>query len=536
METNYIPTSTSFKFPELKNKHKFLITQPDDKGFAQEQVDKLIQRIYMRRQLKLKPWEKHSYKNIYKSSGKSNHEILQNLKTKINSSSTINIEELTNNKYYKDYELKTINDSKEISKEIKLNSEIRRKFRQPSANIKAYTMETKEKCKTNMLEDVIKLEKEKMKKKLFEYERALQNEINNLDKDIYNFEQFTTNETIKKHQSNAYINSIESNRKKIYIKIKQLTQETSTLKDEIIRVLRRINDTKIYVNFIHKLFGGEPELSKIDLDNYNFMNLKENEIHSLTKMIENEMNKNDKQEDILLNSAEEDLIKNMDKLDIVFKVMEEKIMKTLAQKEKIRNEIISIKENGENEIEYLKQLIVKRDKEYEEILKEYKIEKNNVDSISFSSEKYNNFVRQLHMELFETAKNIPFKNRSDIDEYNVVDKIIKPTLKQITNKERKIDSLLIEMETLSNQDKDLFNKSVIKIKNENKIVKYYEEKNNRDIANSLRNSKILDKINKIIITGKHKYKLPVPLNIIKKRRNEKKELETEPIEYKMLYY
>ena len=153
-----------------------------------------------------------------------------------------------------------------------------------------------------------------------------------------------------------------------------------------------------------------------------------------------------------------------------------------------------------------------------------------------SSEKYNNFVRQLHVELFESSKNTIIKNKSDIDEYNVIDKIIKPTLKLITNKERKIDSLIIEMEKLSNEDKDLFNKSVIKIKNENKIVKYYEEKNNRDIANSLRNSKILDKINKVIITGKHKYKMPVPLSIIKKRRNEKKELETEPIEYKMLHY
>ena len=536
MQLNSISTSSSVKLPELKNRQKVLITEPDDMGFAKEQANKITRGIYLRRQLNLKPWEKDSFNNIYKSSGKSNHQILKYLKLRINSGKTLNINDLSNSNYYKDYEIKTINDSREISKEIKLNSEIRRKFRQPSANIKAYTIETKEQCKINMLADVIKLEKEKMKQKLLEYEKALQNENNILDKDISNFEKFTTNEALKRQQNNQYINYIELNRKKLMLKIKQLAQETSTLKIEIIKVLRRINDTKIYVNFIHKLFGGEPELAKIDLDNYNFSNLKENEINSLTQMIENEMNKNDKQENILVNSAEEDLIKNMDKLDIVFKVMEENIMKTLAQKEKIRNEIISIKENGENEIEYLKQLIEKREKEYEEFLKEYKVEKNTIDSISFSSEKYNNFVRQLHMELFESSKNTIIKNKNDIDEYNVIDKIIKPTLKLITNKERKIDSLIIEMEKLSNEDKDLFNKSVIKIKNENKIVKYYEEKNNRDIANSIKNTKILDKINKVIITGKHKYKMPVPLSIIKKRRNEKKELETEPIEYKMLHY
>ena len=304
MQLNSISTSSSVKLPELKNRQKVLITEPDDMGFAKEQANKITRGIYLRRQLNLKPWEKDSFNNIYKSSGKSNHQILKYLKLRINSGKTLNINDLSNSNYYKDYEIKTINDSREISKEIKLNSEIRRKFRQPSANIKAYTIETKEQCKINMLADVIKLEKEKMKQKLLEYEKALQNENNILDKDISNFEKFTTNEALKRQQNNQYINYIELNRKKLMLKIKQLAQETSTLKIEIIKVLRRINDTKIYVNFIHKLFGGEPELSKIDLDNYNFSNLKENEINSLTQMIENEMNKNDKQENILVNSAE----------------------------------------------------------------------------------------------------------------------------------------------------------------------------------------------------------------------------------------
>ena len=195
-----------------------------------------------------------------------------------------------------------------------------------------------------------------------------------------------------------------------------------------------------------------------------------------------------------------------------------------------------INENGENDIDYMKKIIEKREKEYQELLKEYETEKHNIELISFSSEKYNNFVRKLHIELFEAAKNTIIKNKDDIDEYNAIDKIIKPTLKELTTKEKNIDSLMIEMEKFSNQDKDLFNKSVIKVKNENKIVKYYEEKNNRDIANSLRNSKILEKINKIIITGKYKYKTPIPLNILKKRKNEGKELKTEPTEYKMLNY
>ena len=108
-------------------------------------------------------------------------------------------------------------------------------------------------------------------------------------------------------------------------------------------------------------------------------------------------------------------------------------------------------------------------------------------------------------------------------------------MKEITDKERKIDSLIIDMEKYSKQDKKLFNISVTKVKNENKILKYYEERNIREIANTKRNAKILDKINKILISRRHKYKNPIPLTI-KKRRNNIKELKTEPSDFKLLYY
>ena len=106
----------------------------------------------------------------------------------------------------------------------------------------------------------------------------------------------------------------------------------------------------------------------------------------------------------------------------------------------------------------------------------------------------------------------------------------------LIKKERKIDSLIIDMERFSKEDRIVFNNSVNKIKNENKILKLYEEKNNREIENSLRNAKILEKINKIMITGKHKYKNPIPLNILKKRKNNEKELKTEPSDFKLIYY
>jgi hypothetical protein len=535
MINTLIPTSTSVKLPKLKNQQKFLITEPDDRGFAQEQVDKLIQGIYLRRQLQLKPWEKDSYKNIYQSSGKSNHQILQSLRAKMNSCRTISVEDNSFN-YYKDHQLKSINDSQEISKQIHSNSEIRRKFKIQNTNIKNYTNETKQICKNKLLADLINIEREKMEKKKNEYEKALKNEIKNLNKDIFTFEQFVTNEMFQNNQQSKYFKNIQSNKNNLTQEIKKLSQEYHSIKADMQRTLKQINDKKIYVNFVHRLFGGDPELANCNLDDINFQNLNDTELHALTRRIEREMKKTKSEDNILITSTDEELLGNINKMDIVFKIMEENILKTLAKKEKLRNEIVLINEEEENEKEEMLKKIEERDKEYKSILLEYKGEKNSADFISFTPEEYIEYIRKLHIELFESIKDVSIKNKKDIDEYNIIDKIIKPTLRDITDKERKIDSLIIDMEKYSKQDKVLFNASVGKIKNENKILKYYEERNNREVANAIRNTKILDKINKVLITGKHKYNNPIPLSILKKRRNNTKELKTEPSDIKLLYY
>ena len=66
--------------------------------------------------------EKDSYKNIYTSSGESNHQILKRLKIRIRSGKELNSEDLSNSGYYKENEIKSIIESQEISKQIKLNS------------------------------------------------------------------------------------------------------------------------------------------------------------------------------------------------------------------------------------------------------------------------------------------------------------------------------------------------------------------------------------------------------------------------------
>ena len=530
--------STSVELPELNTRQKFLITEPDDKGFAQEQVEKIINNLYLQQQLKLKPWQKDSYKNIYSSSGKSNHQLLKNLKVRVNSGKEANLSNISNKRYYKENEIKTINNSQEISKHVLSNSELKLKYKPPLTDLKKYTEQTRQMCRNNMLSDLIKFERNKMLKKQNEYNNALKYELESLNKDILKFEKYATSEFIQKSQRSKEYISIKSNLKILAEKIKHLSQEYHSIKVEMQRTIKNINDKKIYVNFFHKLFGGEPELKKINLEDLNFHSLNDNELHSIASKIDSEMKKYKSQEDLLITASHEEFSEggNSNKIDIVFNIMESNIMKTLAIKEKIRNETVSMTNNWEKEKEEFEDMIKQNEKEYKNLMDEYLIEKKNVDLISFNSNGYNNYMKKLHIELFESIKDTTIKNRNDINEYNIIDKIVKPNLDEIKKKENRIDNLLFEMEKYSVENNTLFNNSLTKIKNENKILKYMSDKNDRDNENSLRNAKILEKVNKIIITGKNKYKMPAPLSILKKQNNNKKELKTESSDIQLLHY
>ena len=235
--------SASLKLPDLKPQ-KFLITEPDDKGFAKDQFDKIMNRMQNQKHLKLKPWEKE-LDNIYSSSGRSNHQILKNVKMK-NRAKTIDLDDISNsNEFYKQDQLKTINDSLQISKQIKMNSYIRNKIKLPIASLKSYISETKQIVKNKMITDIVKNERNKIFRKQNEYDMALKQEIKNLNKDILKFELHATNELFEKNQKFKYMNNMEKKKKNLLNEIKELSQEYHSLKANIQKLLRYINE-KVY--------------------------------------------------------------------------------------------------------------------------------------------------------------------------------------------------------------------------------------------------------------------------------------------------
>ena len=525
--------SASLKLPELKFK-KFLITEPDDKGFAKDQYNKIINRIINQQKLQLKPWEKE-LENIYSSSGRSNHQMIQSIKTK-NQSKTIDIDGISNNDFYKQNQLNNINDSLEISKQIKITSHIRNKLKLPSNSLKSYILETKLTCKNKLLTDIVKNERNYIHKKQIEYDRSLKQEIRNLNKDILKFEQYATNEMLEKNQKYKYIRKIESNKKALLEEIKNLSQEYHSLKANIQKILRYINEKKIFVNFVNKLLGVESTIGNFNLDGINIQKLNDFELHSLIGEVEEEIHKNNIEESIFVTATDEELMELINKIEIVFKISEENILKALSAKEDFRQELILLKKNQNIIKQELESKIEENKKEYQDILKDLEGEQDNAYFKLNSSEDYDDFVRNLLKDFFIFLNNDFLKHKEEIDEYNIIDKIVKPGISHIKNKEKYIDNLIFNMEKFSEEDPEIFNKCINKIKNENKLKKYIREKENKEIELNTNNSKIMDKYNKIFIKERNNFKMLAPLSIFRKSKNKVKELKNETADFKLIYY
>ena len=531
---NFSTLSSSQKLPDL-NKQKFLITEPDDKGFAKDQFNKIVNRIQIQKELKLKPWEK-KLNNIYSHSGRSNHQILRNIRNTPRSK-TIDIDDLINNKdYYNQEQLHSINDSLNISKQVQLNSFIKRKIKLPIPSLKSYILETKQICKNKIIADLVKNERDKIIKKQNEYYKALKHEIKNLNRDILKFELFATNERFEKNQKFKYINSIEKKKKSLLEEIKELSQEYHSLKANIQKILRYINDKKIYVNFVTKLLGGESIIGNLNLDGLNIQKMEDIDLHFLIIDIVKKLRKNNFEESIFITSTDEELMESINKIDIIFKVLENKILKTLSYKENIRQELIELKKNQKIIKKELESRISNAEIEYIAIMQEYEVEEDNNNYKSHSPEDFNNYIRILLNDFYIYLNNDFIKNKEEVDEYNIISKVVKPAIDNIKEKEKQIDEFLFNMEKYSEEDSVLFNKCVNKIKNENKLKKYYREKENKEIEMRLKNSKIMEKYNRIFVKERNKFKMLAPLSLFRKARNIVKEQKTETADFKLLYY
>ena len=290
------------------------------------------------------------------------------------------------------------------------------------------------------------------------------------------------------------------------------------------------------MNFVNKLLGGESKIGNLHLDDINIQKMEDSDLHFLIMDIEVELKKNNIEDNIFITATDEEITESINKIDIVFKILEDRILKTLSNRENIRQEIIEIKNDQEKIRKELESRLLEVKEEYQNIMKDYEGEEDNNYFKLDSPEEYNIYVRDLLKDFYGYLNKDFIKKKEEIDEYNFIDKVVKPTILNIKDKEKQIDHLLLNLEKYSEEDPSSFNKCINVIKNENKLRKYNREKKNREIQLKLKNDKIMDKFNKIFVKERNKFKMLEPLSIFKKSKNIVKELKTESADFKLIYY
>jgi hypothetical protein len=223
------------------------------------------------------------------------------------------------------------------------------------------------------------------------------------------------------------MNNMEKKKKNLLNEIKELSQEYHSLKANIQKLLRYINEKKIYVNFVNKLLGGESKIGNLNLDDINIQKMEDSDLHFLIVDIEVELKKNNIEDNIFITATDEEIAESINKIDIVFKILEDRILKTLSNRENIRQEIIEIKNDQEKIRKELESRLLEVKEEYQNTTKDYEGEEDNNYFKLDSPEEYNIYVRDLLKDFYGYLNKDFVKKKEEIDEYNFIDKVVKPT-------------------------------------------------------------------------------------------------------------
>lgn len=518
--------SCSTLFPKIKSispKQKIINEYNeynDDVVFAEGQYKKLKKDLFIQKLRKLKPWKRSCNNNIYFSSGKSNNFILRAINHKINTTNKNsisltpkNIDWLTIGNYSLS-EINNINNSLLLAKNFKNNDEIKRKFKIPKLNINNYIDNTKELCLRSIFSKMINSERRKIYKKSIEKEKNLEKECLNLSQDIQIFENFKKNNKNKFNLDEEILINLKKNKKIVIEEINQLSQEHRKIKDEIKKEIRFILHLKRYATFVHKLLGNPPDfINKEIKENINYMRLTDNDLNNLINNILSVFNAllTEKEFDESLNK----ILKDEEKVIIIFKIFQDNIMQINSKLDEITSEKMTIIDDIKNLKYNLTNRINADKKEYINLLKKYQKEKNQFEGTEYSINDKTNYKKNLLIELFEYIKELKLKNKENLDDKNFKKEIIIPLFRDIKQKENKINELISQIEIYSEENKEMFNKIINKLKQNNRLKKYYEERKIKEAELENKKNKIIEKVNQHIITGRNKYNSHIQFNKIK---------------------
>ena len=521
----------STNFPKL-NKKKILKTDTfltstvtDDFYFAKAQLSQIDDNIHFKEGNKLKPWERIN-NNIYYKTGQSNRQKISLIKknNKIKDSFNINWKD---QHYYTQTEIGKINESKNISKQMKTLSKLKIQYKKNHIDLDTFIPDNKKIFLNKILINLMKKEQKKIYKKENSYNKALKKAHTHLITDIHEFDKYISAQNTERKNHFNELNKIIQINKHLEYEYKKRAIEYSSLFNEIKKYLKLLFNIKYYSKFIHHILGGESEILKCtELDTIDFKNLSENDIKRALTQIKKIFNVDKELNNIKCNIQKE-ILDDQFKLDTLYQILERNIINLLNKKNLHDQETCQIQEEGKISIDEENLKINNLQNEYLMYLKEYELEIKDFKKISFdpSEEKYIKFVCKLLREIknyIKQAKGIKEEN-SENDDNSIFTGVAIPIINYIQKKEDKINELLVQMEKCHKEDPELFHKMIINRKNYNRRMKYLNERKLLEMKQIMRNKNIVEKLNKVIIKEKYRYKVPPPAKphkSVKKKNNE----------------
>ena len=525
--------------------NEFFLTDTDDIGFARKQINQIDYRIRTKLFQKLKPWERFIDNNIYSSLDKNNRLTIKEKKKKIkNNSLSFN---WNNQNYFNKTEMDNIMRFEDLKKQVKIKYDTKYKFKEPNITVSNFIATRNDTFLTNKMIKILKEEKENIRKKQEDYEKSLKYENKTLDKDIDKFNDFSI-KLKKKMEENEYLllKVITDNKNLVELYKKQLQEYNSTTY-EVFKYIKLINKFKHYASFIHKILGGDNDILHCDIiENINYNDFKNRDVFAITqniikktKNILNDKNISDDDSEVL--NLDDSIALN--NFNSSFKSLEENIVKIFMEKQRYINEREDIARKGKLDEEEKKMKFENLYEDYDAQIEELDEKKKDFNQIYLTPEE-REFI-EFNYELLKDVYSLLFgniKKNKEIKDFkaeNATDmyrEVVCPIIKEIYNKEDKVNKLINIMEEYENENKAIFNKVLTNRKMENRALKLFQEKELIKMKEIKRIRKYNNKMKKIIIKGRYKYNSPtIPENAksVLKRVNK---TEMEINDFNMLKY
>ena len=529
------------KLPKIRDSSNLTIddelflTQSDDICFALGQIKEIGKRIKTKKKKDLKIWEKEN-NNIYTSYENKSKRLIKEKKEKKNQTNSLDWKR--HNNLFNQLEISNIEASEKIKKQVKIKYDTKYKYKDKYQTLSDFISTKNDTFLANTMIQILNDKKNNMIKKQGKYSKSLRHEILLLDKDINKFDDFViTLEKKRKEDEASLTKRIIENKNLVELYKKTLQDYNSTLY-EIFRILKDMNEYKIYAKFIHKLLGGDNDILHTELiGNINFKDFKNYDVYSITQKIL-------KKTKTLMNSKEHtDYEREIYNFDLSFKDMEDKLIKLFFKIFEFESEINDTKK----EWKIIEQTKQKKYDElnsiYEKLLIELKESINEYNKLSFNQEEEENikFNYKLLIDIFsflfpkaEVIKNI--KDLKVENAYDLKSDVASPIASEINKLENRVNDLINTMEECSKEDFKLFEGILVKRKNENRALRLLYEKNIIKKKEELKIKKYGIKMRKIIIKDRHKYDIQIPNKNTKLKINKRIKTDANLNEYNYLYF